>query len=746
MANPSTKTNVADIINTLFQEQNNVMDFGSKLIQDKVQSDLVYRKAQIESDFNKQMNLLSQRGDYDNFEKDTNAFLNNYRTKLQKESRIPLEARYVDEMFLGYKNAMEQNVARLSMQKTANATVANYENAIKINSDTYAGQQAIDANLEPISRLQAQNMIEPGEAFNIRVSTAESSINKNNSLWIDNNVAQAVQSGMSEDDFIKASVEWSRAQPYQVMILDDAHASPEGLIEAIETGNGYVDISDRLDKKAIEQTCIDSGRKAYKKALGEYQDKNARFLADNYISQIENTADKGLQNEYKAAGRTALDYMINKNPQALSDPDYEKYLRAFAPQNEGGAAGSGNHEKNIKMIIEPLFEAMKNGRNSAIDGIENGSIFFAEIGNIIDRYGDKNNLSPNDREQLRTVVYGDYYDKVEKFYFNDQRTQKIWSQVKKFAKDNKDGRYSQSVLEDLMIEYSKDALKNVDVSNHEQLEAVANDILNYGYGLQFNALGEMTKGKEQSNRFIAENTDRKGEIKDPIATLANGVYALNFTDVKKDMIKAPVAYIGFREQEVINPNAWDAVQLIDKAAKNEIPKLFGEDVSVVANWKRDPKNRNEITGTRIYSVTTKDGESATIEFVPTDKGLLGGKHFNVLKNGEVITDDKKLAKMKAPKGEKPSIPMQSVQEAAEEAGYSNEKLTARNIAPAEPDTRGGKNKAPNTLDLTDAGLLKEIPEEKKEPIGEIIGVSGGKETKKPEEVKQTNSFTPKTFY
>lgn len=342
-------------VNSLLNTTTQAATIADKLMRDRAQTEYFYAQSQLNKDYSDFISSLSKRNDYENFMPDAENWLNEQNKKLLGNCKNNYQGELYKKLMTETRNSVLTNVQSYSQQKQFNDMNAMDQSSINLNNETMSGQSAIDANTGILASQYAQGRV---DAANYRASTlksAASSITKdvyNYGQSIMNDIFNRPEGG-DYSEVKKALQDWLYNSEYNVKLLASSYANEEGLNKALETGEGYINIGDEIDKQEILSN-VDKQLNAQWNALEkEKQEKHFSDITEMYSNLW--TMEPTEQVSYAQKALRYIDSLTGKN---LSSTQRTQAVNLFKPFAEGKASGNSGSSGNTK-ALENLFKVNK---------------------------------------------------------------------------------------------------------------------------------------------------------------------------------------------------------------------------------------------------------------------------------------------------------------------------------------------------------------------------------------------------
>lgn len=339
------------------------------LMKEKAKSDMFYAQAQLNANTQEFLRDLEQRNDYENYETYAKQFLTKQKNALQKNIKNNYTAELYSQLFTTAENSLNNTIQTARMQKEYEAIGTQNASAIALNNNTLSGQNAIDANNSIINSEYANGMRNSGYTRAAHLKNASESIAKEWTTAADAKIQNIINNGGDFSEVEKVIDDMALNNEYQVMMLDDKYASPDGLKYAQEHGEGFKDIGNELDKKQIAKELKSTLKTKYNAMVNEMQEKNMGLVTEGYTKLIEMPAEQRIS--YANAWLRKIDTEMSGNK--LSPSQRKQAVDMYKLITDGKAAsGTGKDwekffTKTIETNMNYYIERVLYGKNTGYD-------------------------------------------------------------------------------------------------------------------------------------------------------------------------------------------------------------------------------------------------------------------------------------------------------------------------------------------------------------------------------------------
>lgn len=336
------------------------------LMKEKAKSDMFYAQAQLNANTQEFLRDLEQRNDYENYETYAKQFLTKQKNALQKNIKNNYTAELYSQLFTTAENSLNNTIQAARMQKEYEAIGTQNASAIALNNNTLSGQNAIDANNSIINSEYANGMRNSGYTRAAHLKNASESIAKEWTTAADAKIQNIINNGGDFSEVEKLIDEMALNNEYKVMMLSDKYASPEGLKYAnAETGEGYVNIGNEIDKKQIAKELKSTLKTKYNAMVNEMQEKNMGTITEWEVDMFRLSPSEQITFATNALMKLDRDFGGNK----LSPSQRNQAANIFKAIKNGSTTNGTN--KGIDKIMDDFI---KTKQSYFIKVVNNGSI------------------------------------------------------------------------------------------------------------------------------------------------------------------------------------------------------------------------------------------------------------------------------------------------------------------------------------------------------------------------------------
>lgn len=355
---------------------------------------------------------LEERSDYNNFEQDLDAFLNDYTATANKMAKSPYEAQAVNQMLQSSRVSLQDKIRDVTLQAQKNDTIlTNQENELK-------RQQLKKDGIITSSQQMEQSQAETNQMYLSGVLDQETAMIKNKQIvttCFGDDVLTAgydiLDQGGSLEDAL-AAIDNMSTEEYKAYLTDANTGVNEDL---------FVDF-DSLKANAKKEL-----QGYWNTAIKSMQEKNVQHLSEIYSRLM--MADP---TEYNAILKQGQDTLMSMNGNKLSTTDREKYSRYFkevedkitSSSSSGGSSGSIQQltMKNVMDTnLDVVVTGVKNGDFSANDAMK----VFEELMLGDFAKGNVKGYGATDRETATSILSNN----KEYYVFSNQVMDKIKNEI-----------------------------------------------------------------------------------------------------------------------------------------------------------------------------------------------------------------------------------------------------------------------------------------------------------------------------
>jgi hypothetical protein len=353
---------------------------------------------------------LEERSDYNNFEQDLDAFLNDYTATANKMAKSPYEAQAVNQMLQSSRVSLQDKIRDVTLQAQKNDTIlTNQENELK-------RQQLKKDGIITSSQQMEQSQAETNQMFLSGVLDQETAMIKNKQIvasCFGDDVLTAgydiLDQGGNLEDALNA-IDNMSTEEYKAYLTDANTGVNEDL---------FVDF-DSLKANAKKEL-----QGYWNTAIKSMQEKNVQHLSEIYSRLM--MADP---TEYNAILKQGQDTLMSMNGNKLSTTDREKYSRYFKEVENALSSSSGGSSGSIQQLtmknvmdtnLDVVVTGVKNGDFSANDAMK----VFEEL--MLDDFakGNIKGYGATDRETAMSILSNN----KEYYVFSNQVMDKIKNEI-----------------------------------------------------------------------------------------------------------------------------------------------------------------------------------------------------------------------------------------------------------------------------------------------------------------------------
>lgn len=337
------------------------------LMKEKAKSDMFYAQAQLNANTQEFLRDLEQRNDYENYETYAKQFLTKQKNALQKNIKNNYTAELYSQLFTTAENSLNNTIQTARMQKEYEAIGTQNASAIALNNNTLSGQNAIDANNSVFNSEYANGMRNSNYTRAALLKNASDNIVKEWTLTANDKIQEIINNGGDFSEVEKVIDDMALNNEYQVMMLDDKYASPDGLKYAQEHGEGFKDIGNELDKKQIAKELKSTLKTKYNAMLNEMQEKNMGTITEWEVDMFRLSPSEQITFATNALMKLDRDFGGNK----LSPSQRNQAANIFKLVKSGKTA-SGKSEDKIKAFKLLMKDKVDSYINLVKDGTFSG--------------------------------------------------------------------------------------------------------------------------------------------------------------------------------------------------------------------------------------------------------------------------------------------------------------------------------------------------------------------------------------
>lgn len=625
---------------------------------------------------------LSTSNDFGNWEAKADNFLTEQSNKLQANAASPLTAKYLQQ-------AMEQNRAGLMLKVNEYAfngiqkdIKAYNERSLATMRDQLSGKEGQETSTALLDDMLINGQIEQAECDQERRKNAMHFAGKEMNELAGAIVSNAVQNGKSLEE-IKATI--SEACTNLPEVDNEEYYGSEAKSSCISGALKYAEAK-------------------YENELKSLQTENKKLIDSAYVVKMRNTTPGEALREYiKANGRAAVENMLGRNPNALSESDRMHFLALFEPDkikdDETGASktvskGNGKATTDMNEAVKNLLNGVRSGSYSEYgDGFTgHQAIKFLNsvyLPNLQEAYG----LTEQEARQIGQNAHYQLIDGLKSLYLKDskggensaanQTVSMFEAAVKEFAQNN-NLEYNGAM--DSLEPWFVDKMAEIDFTSEKDLSRFRTETLTKIGSYKMGALEARAKGDQESSAFLAKNLDQDGNIK--------GNSDKILWEAMKELQGEKISFSNINDTpNYISPYASEAIdKVVDPAARSALSALTGiAPEKFIAQWESDGAwdytgKREYVVGRDVYTFEYKNNK-----WPKADENI-------ILKNGKQIATDKDLsAKRKLTKAAEENARQSALNETRQRKTAARES----NINYTDTQMNIAYNKAQEMLDNND---------------------------------------------
>ena len=499
---------------------NSVFNAYDRLMKDQADAEFLNIRAKTQQDINVFLQDLSQRTDYDNFQKELDNFFTEKDNFYQKNAKNNYTAEKAHELMLGMRVDLKDRVQKKIIEGMRAEQLVMHENTMQINDSIYEGQERIDNNKIDLDAMYNKNLISSDE-YNTRLKQLQA-----NTVY--DYYTQNANSYI--DDAINNDMDVS----YVLNKLDEKAKKDNVTFNVTSRIDGVIPDETKTAKAKAQQVI----QEQYNLRVNELQKNNANKLSEGLTAVINtdnNTEKLNLAKEYLM--------MIDEEMKGkqLSNTDRDKYSKAFSNflndiekelNGSGGTGGNGGNGGNAGIYAASVL--FKNNKDSYIQQVIAGNISpeTAKInlhqamvddllnGKVKEYQG--NNKSSTEKEADNLIkdyylnyeneFYDELYDKIFKkpsFQATKQKIKNIINDIVKNPKRYTSG--SMQYLSDSLVDF---IISNDKVSDEEAVKFIDKAInATVVSGLQKLQYDKQSKDRKRQDYFEkALNTIEENDV------------------------------------------------------------------------------------------------------------------------------------------------------------------------------------------------------------------------------------------
>lgn len=590
---------------------------------------------------------LEERSDYNNFEQDLDAFLNDYTATANKMAKSPYEAQAVNQMLQSSRVSLQDKIRDVTLQAQKNDTIlTNQENELK-------RQQLKKDGIITSSQQMGQSQAETNQMYLSGVLDQETAMIKNKQI-----VATCFG-----DDVLTAGYD----------ILDQGGSLEEALnaIDNMSTEEYKAYLTDAntnvnedlfVDFDSLKANAKKELQGYWNTAIKSMQEKNVQYLSEIYSRLM--MADPA---EYNAILKQGQDTLMSMNGNKLSTTDREKYARYFKELEDTLSSPSGStssiKQTTLKNVMDLNFDlALALYRQGEITANEIGTV-FEELMFEDFREGNVKGYGETDRETASQIMGTDkeFYifnseimDKIDKEVMGNYPTvSKKLNEVRKLVENGELSEEAYQYFVNGIKEYlfgnnatEEEAIKqlenNLNATNLQYIQ----DAISDNIGTSARALNSMDEAyTEDGKTYFAPGISEEslyqagGGIDKMKSTLAN-VFGVD----KSDVMYEPTMKgddIDYETKFSINGKSYEIRPIISKTwygKEYDDYEIVDEDGNVIdsktaENMSNERERQRELEASQ--QTTRAFGEAAALSYSQAqDKQL--DRAINQVKNGNAL--------------------------------------------------------------------------------------------------------------
>ncbi|MCQ2242091.1 hypothetical protein [Treponema sp.] len=606
---------------------------GIQIDKGRVQSSLLFEQANFESQANDFMRSLNERSDYQNFEADATNFLQQKKSELNAKAKSAYEAKMFTQLLAGAGLKFQGNVKNVAQKVAFDDMNANYNSTRTLNNANLRGQERIDANAVVTMSQLNNGGISYEQAYKQSYQDGVNSIYDDKYKFYEENIPAYISSGRSLEDLDKDYVKNGYETKEYEIISPGENGEPKNIFA-------------EMPVKEINEKVKKAGKAKWHEMIDPYQEKNFNETVLNFKTEMGNTSSDAVKEDIKSRYRNIYRDRVSGNKNYWSESQKIQLQQMFGMDEErkgSGASAKSHFNSEINKTINQLVEAVQNGKNSAMIGVDTGHNALSYFKGFYTEEAKKAGLSEDEIQLGLGESVGNFIKALGKAYDTNSSIgatlSKYGDWIKTYTKTYK-GSFSADQIKDTAMELMYDTLMDIDMSDPvavnngiERCKAIISENTMTGYSLN-------KQGKAESAEFINKHVDKQGNIENPESVLIDAFYDIgggNNSKKNKEQ-DTKLVFLDRRGQaRTFSVYAQDAIdEVVDPTARGYINTVLGiapEDIT--PEWESDKKH--DLTGRRVY--TTPDKKTYT--FVADKKGRDTLQLIDA-KTGEVIADSKTL--------------------------------------------------------------------------------------------------------
>lgn len=321
--------------------------FADQVMREKAKSDLFYAEAEFNKNTQEFLRGLSQRNDYENFEKDLDDYLTQQNAALQKRAHNHYSGELFNQMITSQRNALQNTVQNQILAMSIKDIATQNQSTVNLNREILKGQDGINANFEVFNNEYAKGMRDVAYTKAALLDDATKNIEKDFLSTASNEMDRIFNQGGNFSDVSALIDKMEVESDYKVRMLAAGYASEEGLEKAMETGEGLLDISGEVDKKGIASDIKKRLKTAWDAKIKEVQEKNFNTCTEWYDKMYTLPETDRASFANYCLSKIDTDFSGN-NLSASQRAQAVGFFKSFRDGNgTSGAAGT----RNIKTLI-----------------------------------------------------------------------------------------------------------------------------------------------------------------------------------------------------------------------------------------------------------------------------------------------------------------------------------------------------------------------------------------------------------
>lgn len=350
---------LADVINAGLNYGKNYLSIQDSINRENANIRIQSTQLDFQSKTNDFMRSLEGRSDYNNFEQDLDAFLNEYTAQANKMAKSPYEAQVINQMLAETKVSLQDKIRDATMQAQKNDSIlVHQENELK-------RQQLKKDGLISSADQIAQNQSEIDSLYLSGTIDKESAMLKNKetvlTVYGDDVLTQGMnvldQGGTLEEAL--SAIDNFSTEEYKAYITDANTGIKQDLV---------------LDFNSVKEEAKKSINQYHNTAIKELQTNNAKKLSDVLVELYQ--APPSQQTAVIQKGQQLLASM---NGNKLSTTDREKYARAFKSTEETLSSSSGTSSSGKTVSQQAMNSIFKTKLSTGLQMVKDGVFTASEL-------------------------------------------------------------------------------------------------------------------------------------------------------------------------------------------------------------------------------------------------------------------------------------------------------------------------------------------------------------------------------